>query len=99
MESPLYVPVTVKLPTATPVIVTVQVPDVRVQLAPTVPMVVSDERKLTVPVGMLAVLVVSETVTEQEPVRPTVTEAEHDTTGEVLSLITVIVLEVPELPL
>lgn len=92
-------PVTVKLPTATPVIVTVQVPDVKLQLATTVPTVVSEEVKLTVPAGILAALKLSATVTEQEPVRPTVTEAEHDTTEEVLSLTTVIVLEVPELPL
>jgi hypothetical protein len=98
-ESPVYVPVTVKLPAATPVIVTVQVPEVRLQLAATVPTVVSDEVKLTLPDGLLAGVVVSETVTEQEPVRPTATEAEQETAVEVESLTTVIVPDVPELPL
>jgi hypothetical protein len=94
------VPVTVKLPEATPVIVTVQLPDEeRVQLAPTVPTVVSDELKLTVPVGVFAALVVSVTAAVQEPVAPTVTEAGQTTLVEVLSSWTVIVLEVPELPL
>jgi hypothetical protein len=88
-----------KLPTATPVIVAVQLPDERVQLAATVPIVVSDERKVIVPVGAFATLVASVTVTVQEPVRPTVTEAEQDTAVEVSSLTTVIVLDVPELPL
>jgi hypothetical protein len=94
------VPVVVKLPAATPVIVTVQVPvEPSAQLAPTVPMVVSDEVKLTDPVGMLAVSVVSETVTVQEPVPLTVSEAGQSTLVEVESFTTVIVPDVPELPL
>jgi hypothetical protein len=94
------VPVTVKLPPATPVTVTEQLPvKSRVQLAPTVPTVVSDEVKLTVPDGIFDGVVVSDTLTVQEPVRPIVTEAEQDTAVEVASLITVIVPDVPELPL
>ena len=69
------------------------------QAEPTVPTVASDEVKLTTPDGLLDAEVVSETVTVQEPVRPTVTEAEQETAVEVESLITVIVLEVPVLPL
>jgi hypothetical protein len=88
----------VKIPEATPVITTEQVPDVRLQLAPTVP-VASDEVKVTLPEGVLAGVVVSDTVTEQEPVRPTVTEAGQDTTVDVESLTTVIAPDVPELPL
>jgi hypothetical protein len=100
VESPAYVAVTVKLPAATPVIVTVQVPvEPSAQLAPTVPMVGSDEVKLTVPVGVLAVLVVSETVIVQEPVPLTVSEAGQTTLVEVESFTTVIVPDVPELPL
>jgi hypothetical protein len=88
----------VKLPEATPVIVTVQVPDAKVQLAPTVPTLVSDEVNVTVPLGVFAEVVVSETATEQEPVRPAVTELGHMTLVEVLSKATVIVL-IPLLPL
>jgi len=93
------VPVTVKLPEATPVIVTVQLPPDNVQLAPTVPTVVSDEDRLTEPDGVLAGFVVSATVTVQEPEEPTVNEAAQDTTVEVSSFTTVIVPEVPVLPL
>lgn len=70
-----------------------------VQLALTVPMVVSDDVKLTVPVGTFAALVVSVTVIVQEPVPLAVIEDEHETLVEVSSLTTVIALEVPELPL
>jgi len=89
----------VKLPEATPVMTTVQLPPDNVQLASTVPTVVSDEVKLTLPDGVFAGVVVSETVTVQEPVRPTVTEAAQDTEVEVSSLTTLIVPDVPELPL
>ncbi len=57
----------------------VQLPLDNVQLASTVPTVVSDEERPTLPEGVFAGFVVSVTVTVQEPVRPVVTEAEHDT--------------------
>src|SRR2546427_11233058 len=76
---------------------TVQLPPDNMQLASTVPTVVSDEVKLTLPDGVFAGVVVSETVTVQEPVRPTVTEAAQDTEVEVSSLTTLIVPDVPEL--
>lgn len=88
-----------KLPAATPVIMTVQLPVVRVQLVPTVPIVVSDDVKVTLPDGTFAAFVVSVTDTEQEPVRPTVTDAEQETLVDVSSFTTVIVPEVPVLPL
>jgi len=59
------VPVTVAVPTATPVKVTEHVPEVRMQLAPTVPTAVFEEVKLAVPVGVLDGVVVSATVTVQ----------------------------------
>ena len=78
-----------KLPAATPVIVTVQPPDEsKVQLASTVPIVTSDETKFTVPDATFATFVVSTTVTEQESVRPTLTEEGQDTPVEVSSLMT-----------
>lgn len=92
-------PVTVKLPAVTPVMVIVQVPPVKVQLASTVPIAVLDDENVTLPVGVFDGLVMSVTVTEHEPVRPAVTDAAHDTTVEVSSLTTVIALDVPELPL
>lgn len=52
--------VTVAEPGATPVKETLQLPLKREQLAPTVPTDVADDVKLTVPVGVLAELVVSE---------------------------------------
>lgn len=79
--------------------VTVQLPDVRAQLEATVPLVVSDEVRVTVPDGTLATLVTSAIATEQEPVRPTVTELEQETLVEVSSFTTVIVPDVPTLPL
>src|SRR5437867_1673103 len=99
--SPAYVPLTVAVPGATPVKVTVQVPDApRVQLAPTVPTAVFDDVKLTVPVAILAAFVVSVTVAVQVDVAPIAIDAgEHDTAVVVLSLFTVIVPDVPELPL
>jgi len=81
------VPVTVKEPDATPVTVAVQLPPDNAQLAPTVPTAVSDEERLTLPDGVFAGFVVSATVRVQEPVRPTVTEAEHDTTVVVSSFV------------
>jgi hypothetical protein len=97
------VPVTVAEPGATPLNVTMQVPDTSVQLAPTVPTVVSDDVKVTVPVGVFEGVVVSETVAVQVevPPMPMLVDAQ-DTTVEVLSKAaadTVIVPEVPELPL
>ena len=88
-----------KLPEATPVMVTVQLPPDNVQLASTVPTVVSDEDRLTEPDGVLAGFVVSATVTVQEPEEPTDNEAAQDTEVEVSSLATVIAFDVPELPL
>jgi hypothetical protein len=83
--------------------VTVQLPDDRVQLAPTVPTVVSDEVKITVPDGVFVGVVVSETVAAQVEVPPMLIEdGVQDTEVEVLSRgagVTVIVPEVPELPL
>jgi hypothetical protein len=94
------VPVTVAVPGAAPVNVTVQVPETRLQLAATVPTVVSDEVKVTVPVGVFEGVVVSETVAVQVevPPMPMLVDAQ-DTTVDVSSLTTVIVPEVPELPL
>jgi hypothetical protein len=101
--SPPYVPVTVKLPGATPLAVTVQLPDDRLQLAPTVPTVVSDDVNVTLPVGVFDGVVVSETVTVHVEVPPMLIEdGTQDTEVEVLSrttAVTVIVPEVPELPL
>ena len=74
-----------KLPAATLVIVTVQLSPDNVQLASTVPTVTSDEVKLTVPNGVFAGVVVSATVTLQDPVVPAVSEAAHETVVEVSS--------------
>lgn len=52
-------------PAATPVAVTVQLPEERVQLVPTVPKAVFDEMKFTVPVGTFVRVVVSATVAVQ----------------------------------
>jgi len=96
------VPVTVKLPEATPVIVTVQLPPDNVQLASTVPTVVSDEDRLTEPDGILAGFVASTTVTVQEPDEPPDKEAAQATEVEVSSngaLLTSIAAEFPVLPL
>jgi hypothetical protein len=96
------VPVTVKLPDATPVIVTVQLPPDNVQPASTVPTVVPDEDRLTEPDGILAGFVVSATVTVQEPEEPTDNEAVQDTEVAVSSneaLLTSIAAEFPVLPL
>ncbi len=63
-------PVTVAVPVATPVKATEQVPDTRVQLAATVPTAVFEDTKVTVPVGVFAGVVVSETVAVQVEVAP-----------------------------
>ena len=103
-ESPAYVPVTVAEPAATPVKRTEQLPvESNAQLAPTVPTVVSDEVKLTLPVGVFAAFVVSITVTVQVEVVPTgIEEGLQLTLVEVLSkavTVTVIVAAVLVLPL
>jgi len=96
----LYVPLTVAVPAATPVKTAVQLPDTRVQLAATVPTAVFEDVKLTVPVAVLAALVVSVTLAVQVDVPPMLIEAgAQDTAVVVLSLATVIVPDVPELPL
>jgi hypothetical protein len=92
------VPVTEAVPRATPVNVTEQLPDTRTQLAPTVPTGVSDETKLTAPVGVFAAFVISVTVAAQIEVPPMLIEAGlQNTAVDVLSIATVIVLDVPEL--
>ena len=91
---------TVAVPAATPVKTAVQLPDTRVQLAATVPTAVFEDVKLTVPVAVLAALVVSVTLAVQVDVPPMLIEAgAQDTAVVVLSLATVIVPDVPELPL
>ncbi len=62
LESPGYVPVRVVWPAATAVSWAVQLPSESVQLACTVPTLVSEEEKLTVPVGVFEGVVVSGTV-------------------------------------
>ncbi len=61
---------TVAVPGKTPVKVTVQLPAVKPQLAPTVPTAVLDDVKVTEPVGVLAAFVVSVTVAVQVDVPP-----------------------------
>lgn len=75
-----------KLPRATPDIVTVHAPvESSVQLASTVPTVVSDEVNVIVPDGIIAGVVVSATLTVQDPVVLTVSEAGHETEVDVVS--------------
>ena len=92
-----------KVPDATPVAVTVQVPDDRVQVAPTVPAAEFDDVKLTEPDGTLDGVVVSLTITEQVEAPPgRIVEGLQETVVEVLSscaAVTVIAPEVPGLPL
>jgi hypothetical protein len=57
--------VTVAVPLATPVKVTVHLPVNSMQLAPTVPTAIFEETKFTVPVGVLDGVVVSVTVAVQ----------------------------------
>ncbi len=94
---------TVAVPTATPVKATVHLPDDKMQLAPTVPTVVSDDVKLTVPVGVLDAVVVSVTVTVQVEVAPgRIVLGLHATLVDVVSLpvtVTVIVADPLLLPL
>ena len=97
-------PVTVAEPAATPVNITEQLPvESNAQLLPTVPTVVSDEVKPTLPVGMFAAFVVSVTVTVQVEVAPTrIEDGLQLTPVEVLSrvgTVTVTAFDVPELPL
>ena len=66
---------TVAVPGATPVKVTVQLPDVKRQLATTVPTAVFDDVKLTVPVGVFAGVAVSVTVAVHAEVPPMLIEA------------------------
>jgi len=65
------VPLTVAVPVGpTLVKVTAQLPDVKRQLAPTVPIAAFDDVKLTVPVGVFAGVVVSVTVAVHVEVAP-----------------------------
>jgi hypothetical protein len=78
--------VTVAVPGATPVKAAVQVPADSVQLAATVPTVLSEDVKLTVPVGVFAAVVVSVTVAVQVEVLAMLMLAGlHETPVEVLS--------------
>ena len=87
--SPLYVPVTVALPTPTPVKVTEQLPEDRVQLVPIVPTAVFDDVKLTEPVGVFEVTLRSVTVAVHVEVPPMLMLAGlHATLVEVLSFTT-----------
>lgn len=77
----------VKVPAATPVAVTLQEPDISVQLAVTVPTAVLDERKLTEPVGTFVDVVISTTVAVQAVVPPgRMVDGLQATVVEVLSL-------------
>ena len=91
------------MPGATPVKATLQLPDTKVQLAATVPTAVFDDVKLTVPVGVFAGVVVSETVAIQVEVPPgRIVLGAQATDVAVLSLTrlcTVITPDVPVLPL
>ncbi len=81
-------PVTVAVPGATPVKIALQVPPLKVQLAATVPTAVLDEVNVTVPVGVLAGVVVSATVAAHVEVPPMLMEARLQTTVvDVLSLL------------
>lgn len=79
---------TVAEPGATPVKRTEQLPfELRVQLVVTVPTVVAEDRKLTVPVGVFDEVVVSTTEAVQVGVPPIATEeGAQATVVEVLSL-------------
>ncbi len=80
-------PVTVAVPAATPVKVTVQLPEVKLQLAPTVPTAVLDDVKLTLPVGVFEAVVLSVMVAVQVEVAPTLMVLGAQTTAvDVLSL-------------
>src|SRR6266571_5906648 len=82
-------PVTVALPTPTPVKVTEQLPEDRVQLVPIVPTAVFDDVKLTEPVGVFEVTLRSVTVAVHVEVPPMLMLAGlHATLVEVLSFTT-----------
>src|SRR5438552_16345407 len=82
-------PVTVAVPAATPVKATEHLPEDRKQLAPTVPTAVSEEVKLTTPVGVFEAVVVSVTVAVQvETPVGTIEPGLQATLVEVLSLVT-----------
>jgi len=97
------VAVTVAVPTATPVKVTVQLRDVNMQLASTVPTELLDETRLTLPVAVFSGAVVSATFTEHEEVEPTLmllgVQATLVEVSSFVGTVTVIVFEVPELGL
>ena len=79
---------TVAVPIATPVKVVAHFPEDRVQLAPTVPTAVSEDVKLTVPVGVFEAVVVSVTVAVQvEVALGAIVLGLQATTVEVLSLL------------
>jgi hypothetical protein len=89
------VPVTVAVPTATPVNVTVHLPDDKVQLAPTVPTEVFEDTKLTVPPGVFDAVVVSATVAVQVEIPVgTMLLGLHATAVEVLSLLVTVTVTV-----
>ena len=91
-------PVTVATPGATPVKAAVQLPPDKVQLAATVPTRVLEDTKVTLPVAVLAGVVVSATVAVQVEIPVgTIVLGLQATLVVVVSLRTVIVLDVPEL--
>jgi hypothetical protein len=98
VESPPYIPLTVAVPRETGVNVTEQLPETSVQLAPTVPIAVFDDVKVTKPVGVLVAVVVSVTVAVHAEV-PTrlIVLGLQDTAADVLSFPTMIMLEGVEL--
>lgn len=97
VESPLYVPATVAVPGATPVRVTVHVPALNVQAAPTVAAAVFDEVKVTLPPGTFEGVVVSETVTVQVEVPVgTIETGLQATLVDVLSLLVAVIVIVAE---
>jgi len=91
------------LPGARPVKVTEQLPETKLQLAPTVPAAGFDAVKLTVPVGVLEVEFRSVTVAVHVDVWPTRMMLGAQTTPvDVVSFttaVTVMAAEFPELPL
>ena len=96
-------PVTVAEPATRPVNITEHEPEVRVQLAPTLPTVMFDDANVTVPVGVLEAVVVSAIEAVHVEVAPMPTALGLQATlVAVLSLegtVTVTVFEVPELAL
>jgi hypothetical protein len=88
--------VTVAVPGATPVKIATQLPPDKAQLAATVPTAVFEDTKFTLPVGVLAGVVVSATVAVQVEVPPMLIEARLQTTVVVVASFgfTVMALEV-----